>query len=354
MRHALLAGLLLLLPAAKGIACSARQWDPEEFVANEPVYSANGRYCAILRWHDVPDFSSERAGKVFRLDSRNDNEDYIPPPYPEERTVAWYEVTPAGHRRIAELHVSSSLTEMLVADSGRYLVMGRTIHPGMCTASPEAKDTVVAVYRADGSTVGSLTAGDILAESDLHPLQTATDDAAIRTESQDTERLILSFDIRTDWQGPPVWRERRIDLETARLLDDKRPLFPLPRIYAEPARGLASSPSRDRVAIEPDAFFAALLDAPLPEMPRVAILARIRGTVIVEADVDERGRVESLRVVKPLPFGLDVAAAGAVRQWRFRPFRVDGRLVKATGRIVLHASDLDEATWNEKHVTPFR
>lgn len=352
MRRALLAGFLLLLPAAKGIACSARQWDPEELVANEPVYSANGRYCAIQRQYDVPDFKSERAGKVMHLDPEYDGEDPDSRPFREETAVAWYEVTPAGPRRIAEVQVSRH-AYLLVADSGRYLVAALGIYGGPCSGRLKAKDTVVTVFRSDGSQAGSLTVGDVLVESDLNTLSYPSDTFTLRHESDRTERLVLSVDVRTDGNGPPVGREQHIDLETARLLDGKHPLFPLAGIYAEPGN-TAVAPPKGRVAIEPDAFFAALVDAPLPEMPRVATLARIRGTVIIEADVDERGRVESLRVVKPLPFGLDVAAAVAVRQWRFRPFRVDGRPVKATGRIVFHATDLDEAAWNEKRLPPFR
>src|SRR5438445_3508392 len=158
MRYGLLAAsVLLLLPAVESVACSARQWQPEDLVENEPVYSANGRYCAVARWYDVPDFGGERAGKVFHLDPEYEGEEHSSRAFSERVIVAWYEVTEAGHRRIAELPVPRRMDEVLVADSGQYLVAVRRIHGGSCSGSLELTDPVVAVYRSDGSS-DSLTA----------------------------------------------------------------------------------------------------------------------------------------------------------------------------------------------------
>lgn len=52
--------------------------------------------------------------------------------------------------------------------------------------------------------------------------------------------------------------------------------------------------------------------------------ARVSGIVIVEARISETGNVDDVRILKPLPFGLDQAAAEAVRQWKFRPGVKDG------------------------------
>jgi TonB family protein len=50
-----------------------------------------------------------------------------------------------------------------------------------------------------------------------------------------------------------------------------------------------------------------------------AAAANVRGIVIIEAIIDDQGRVDQARVLKPLPFGLDQAALDAVMQWKFRP-----------------------------------
>ncbi len=55
---------------------------------------------------------------------------------------------------------------------------------------------------------------------------------------------------------------------------------------------------------------------------------RISGIVITEVLIDRNGDVVDVRVLKPLPFGLDRAAVDAVRQWKFRPATRNGEPVK--------------------------
>jgi len=55
--------------------------------------------------------------------------------------------------------------------------------------------------------------------------------------------------------------------------------------------------------------------------------ARIEGVVILEAIIDKDGAVHDVRILKPLPEGLDEEAIAAVRQWKFRPGTKDGQPV---------------------------
>jgi periplasmic protein TonB len=64
-----------------------------------------------------------------------------------------------------------------------------------------------------------------------------------------------------------------------------------------------------------------------PTYPEVARKARISGIVIVECIIDKNGVVRDVKVLKPLPFGLDQAAAAAVQKWRFRPGTLNGQPV---------------------------
>jgi protein TonB len=50
--------------------------------------------------------------------------------------------------------------------------------------------------------------------------------------------------------------------------------------------------------------------------------------VIVEAIIDENGRVTNVKVLKGLPMGLDRSAVEAVQRWRFKPAMFQGRPVK--------------------------
>ena len=60
-----------------------------------------------------------------------------------------------------------------------------------------------------------------------------------------------------------------------------------------------------------------------PLYPALAQSARKEGVVILEAVIDARGHVESVRVLRSIPL-LDQAAVEAVRQWVFTPTLLNG------------------------------
>jgi len=60
-----------------------------------------------------------------------------------------------------------------------------------------------------------------------------------------------------------------------------------------------------------------------PTYPPIARAGRVEGVVILEAVLDESGRVESVRVLRTIPL-LDQAAVDAVKQWRFTPTLLSG------------------------------
>jgi TonB family protein len=67
----------------------------------------------------------------------------------------------------------------------------------------------------------------------------------------------------------------------------------------------------------------ALLKRVEPVYPAMAQLASIDGVVILDAVVDERGRIQSLKVLRGHPL-LAKAAVEAVRQWEYDPLRLNG------------------------------
>ena len=64
-----------------------------------------------------------------------------------------------------------------------------------------------------------------------------------------------------------------------------------------------------------------------PVYPPSAVAARVEGTVIVEATVDERGNVREVRVLRSIA-PLDQAAIEAVMQWRYSPLHVNDQPVQ--------------------------
>jgi protein TonB len=70
--------------------------------------------------------------------------------------------------------------------------------------------------------------------------------------------------------------------------------------------------------------------SPNPTYPPLAARQRISGTVSLDVLVGENGTVQDIKVlsgIKP-DFGLDAAAAAAVRTWRFKPATKGGVRVK--------------------------
>jgi TonB family protein len=63
-----------------------------------------------------------------------------------------------------------------------------------------------------------------------------------------------------------------------------------------------------------------------PVYPPIAMLARIQGTVIIEANVEPNGHVRNARVLRSIPL-LDEAAKDAVMLWQFTPPLVNGKPV---------------------------
>ena len=63
-----------------------------------------------------------------------------------------------------------------------------------------------------------------------------------------------------------------------------------------------------------------------PVYPTLAQAARKEGVVILEAVIDARGNVTTVKVLRSIQL-LDQAAVDAVRQWRFTPTLLNGEPV---------------------------
>jgi TonB family protein len=64
-----------------------------------------------------------------------------------------------------------------------------------------------------------------------------------------------------------------------------------------------------------------------PEYSEEARKAQFQGVVVLAAEIDASGAVQSLRIIRPLGLGLDEKAIAAASLWRFRPAMAEGRPV---------------------------
>jgi TonB family protein len=70
-----------------------------------------------------------------------------------------------------------------------------------------------------------------------------------------------------------------------------------------------------------------------PEYSEEARKAKYQGTVVLAVVVDENGKAQQLRVVRPLGLGLDEKAIEAVQKWKFRPGQLNGKPVPVQATI---------------------
>jgi protein TonB len=72
-----------------------------------------------------------------------------------------------------------------------------------------------------------------------------------------------------------------------------------------------------------------------PQYPPEAGRARLEGTVLLMAVIGTDGSVKDVRVESGLPI-LAQAAIDAVRQWRYKPYMIDGEPVEVDSRITIN------------------
>ena len=69
-----------------------------------------------------------------------------------------------------------------------------------------------------------------------------------------------------------------------------------------------------------------------PNYPPLARQARIQGTVLLQAEISKDGTIENLRLISGHPM-LAPAAIEAVRQWRYKPYMLNGEPVAVETQV---------------------
>ncbi len=111
---------------------------------------------------------------------------------------------------------------------------------------------------------------------------------------------------------------------------------------ATPPAGSADSPPGGnpaekvkRVRVSQGVSQGLLLHKVQPIYPDDARRNRVQGTVLLQAVIDKNGRISDLEVISG-PKELTAAAIGAVQQWRYRPYLLQGEAVQVQTQIVVN------------------
>lgn len=103
--------------------------------------------------------------------------------------------------------------------------------------------------------------------------------------------------------------------------------------------GVATPVVRSAVPLKPITLShpdpASLIYRVQPVYPHIALITHTQGTVILRAIISKEGNVESLQLVSGSPM-LSAAALDAVRQWRYRPYLLNGEAVPVDTQITVN------------------
>jgi len=92
----------------------------------------------------------------------------------------------------------------------------------------------------------------------------------------------------------------------------------------------------DGFALNHDVRAAISIVAPDPPIARSRLPEWIRGDVIVEVTIDDKGNVIGTRVLQTVGFGLEQVIVETLRQWRYIPAKVDGVSVASREDVHFH------------------
>jgi periplasmic protein TonB len=96
-----------------------------------------------------------------------------------------------------------------------------------------------------------------------------------------------------------------------------------------------SSMAPKKIHVAPRVAEGNLIHDVLPEYPAEAGRGRIEGTVVLMAVIDRDGFVRDVRVQSGVPL-LAKAAIDAVKQWRYRPYLLNGEPVEVDTQITIN------------------
>jgi protein TonB len=106
---------------------------------------------------------------------------------------------------------------------------------------------------------------------------------------------------------------------------------------------LAASLAVGALSLNAETTEPKLLEGEMPVYTNQARSQGIQGTIVVEALVDEHGRVFAAEVVQSLDPDLDARTLDAVRNWAFQPAMEDGQPIMQVVRIPVNFNLVDPA-----------
>ncbi len=97
---------------------------------------------------------------------------------------------------------------------------------------------------------------------------------------------------------------------------------------------LALPPAPKRIRVSQGVTEGRLIQKIEPKYPPIALSARVQGQVLLTAIISKTGEIQNLALISGHPL-LVPAAMAAVKQWRYRPFLLNGEAVEVETTITV-------------------
>jgi len=120
----------------------------------------------------------------------------------------------------------------------------------------------------------------------------------------------------------PIARPIVVTVSPAQMMPVSAPTPQIPQ-YGEP------------VHLSEDSARALMVHSVEPVYPHEAMAQKLKGTVVLQAVIGRDGTVQDLKLVRGY-FVLAKAAIAAVKQWRFQPYNVNGRVLQTQTVITIN------------------
>jgi protein TonB len=92
-----------------------------------------------------------------------------------------------------------------------------------------------------------------------------------------------------------------------------------------------------RVRVSSGVSTGLLIKKVTPVYPQLAKQARIQGSVVLQAEISKEGTIQNLQLISGHPM-LAPAAIEAVKQWRYKPYLLNGEPVAVETQVVVNFS----------------
>ena len=102
------------------------------------------------------------------------------------------------------------------------------------------------------------------------------------------------------------------------------------------AERAAPKKSPKRIRVSQGVTEGLLVKKVSPRYPETARWTKTEGSVVMRALIDKNGDLAEVQVTKPVGAGLDEAAYEGVKQWKYRPYFLNGEPVEIDTQITIN------------------